>query len=176
LPLRLLTWAVVILLVAGGAGLAVYHYKPQWLRQIHVLKDHPAQATPKGKPKHPTSSTTTSTTNPADDPSLISTTNTGTGTVNVTVATPNYTIVVTASNLCWVRAQTGLNSNPVVNTTLQPLQSVSIPVTGGAQTMLKLGALAAQITVEVGGTTVSSWSLKPNAVPFVVTFTGSTTN
>lgn len=165
--LRLLTWLLLLLLVVGGAGLSVYHYKPQWLRDIHVLKTHtktPIVAAPHTKTTSP-EHVTTPTTQP------VRTTSVGVGTASVDVAVANYTVVVTATAPCWVEAQVPVSEKPLVNHTLVGGQSVSIPVTGG-QLSLTLGSVAAKITIEVGGKP-QFWLLRPNGVPFVVTFTNA---
>jgi hypothetical protein len=88
----------------------------------------------------------------------------------VKVGAPDYTVVVATSNLCWVDVWTPGSVNSLVNRTLTAGQTVSIPITGG-QVSVKLGALAAGISVKIDGETVPGWTLRPNAVPFVATFT-----
>jgi Helix-turn-helix domain len=169
LPLRLMTWLVLLLLVVGGAGLGVYHYKPQWLRDIHVLKSSTrtdasnSQHTKKPKTSHPTKPTTPLL--------LVRTTSLGVGTAEVDVSVSNYTVVISASNPCWVEAGAPASVKPIVNQTLVAGQKVSIPVTGG-QLMVELGSVAATISVQVGGK-AQFWILKPNAVPFQVTFSNA---
>jgi cytoskeleton protein RodZ len=167
LGLRLLTWLVLFLLLVGAAGLGVDHYKPQWLRDIHVIKSTAHLASP------PTTSHTKvipPTTQPTAP--VITAQATGVGTTAVKVDASSYSIVVSTFNYCWVEAQTPLNANPLIDKTLQPGQTASIPVTGDPVT-LELGSLAALIKVEVNGQVVTGWSLRPNAVPFQVDFTSS---
>jgi hypothetical protein len=168
LGLRLLTWFVLILLIAGGAGLGVDHYKPQWLRDIHVLRDN-GHVTALGKTH---TKTTTPPTTSSTAPPVVTSQAAGVGIVNVKVGASNYSVVVSTFNWCWVKASTSLSANPLLNQTLQPGQTASIPVSGTPVT-LELGSLAALITVKIGGRTVAAWSLKPNAVPFQVNFTSS---
>ena len=175
LPLRILTWLLLLLIVVGAGGIAVDHYEPQWLRKAHILKStspktHGSSSSKTGKSKSTGSKSSSSTTIPPAG--LVRTTSTGIGEASVNVAASNYTIVVTASNACWVDAHDQTSVNPLVNRTLEAGQTVSIPVTGGQMTV-ELGAAAGTLFVEVGGQRVSGWSLKPNAVPFVTTFTGS---
>ncbi|MFZ0666923.1 MAG: helix-turn-helix transcriptional regulator [Acidimicrobiales bacterium] len=169
LPLRLMTWLVLLLLVVGGAGLGVYHYKPEWLRDIHVLKSSPKTAA--SALHHAKKPTTPRSTTPTTPTILVRTTTMGVGTADVKVAVSNYTVVVSATNPCWVYAQAASAVKPIVNQTLVAGQKASIPVTGG-QLSLELGSVAATISVQVGGKT-QFWELKPDAVPFVVTFSSA---
>jgi hypothetical protein len=150
----------------------VDHYQPQWLRDIHILK----AATRADSHGHhviaPTTSSTptTPTTAPTDE---VSATPTGPGAVNVKVAASDYTIVVSTFGACWIEAQTALSVNPILNRTLQGGQSASIPVTGGQGILVKLGSLAAEVQIQVGGQTLQGWLLKPNAVPYAMTFSST---
>ena len=170
--LRFMNWFLLLLVLIGGAGIAVNHYKPQWLRDIHVLKDSPKRAGSTGttaSTQSPPSSNAGST-EPAS--SAVVTSRSGIGMASVKVSSSNYTVVIVTTNSCWVEAQVPGSVNPLINRTLTAGQTVSIPVTGG-QLNVELGALAAGISVQIGGTTVPGWTLRPDAVPFVATFTGN---
>jgi hypothetical protein len=166
--LRLLTWFVLLLVAVGGAGLAADHYKPQWLRDIHVLKTKGGHSGP------PRSTSRTTLTPPTSAPKapLVVTAPAGVGTTDVKVGAPSFSIVVSTSSYCWVEAQTPLNANPLIDRTLQPGQTASIPVTGGSVT-LELGSLSALIRLQVDGEFVTDWYLKPTAVPYRVNFASS---
>lgn len=168
LGLRLLTWFVLLLLIVGAAGLGVDHYKPQWLRDIHVIKSTGGRSAspPPTAPKSVTSTTAAPVT------PHISTSPGGVGTVDVKVGASSYSIVVSTFGKCWVLAQTPLNANALLDKTLLPGQTATIRVTGGPVT-LELGSLDANIKVQVGDQTVAGWFLRPNAVPFFVNFTSS---
>ncbi len=168
--LRFLIWFVLFLVVVGAAGLSINHLQPQWLRDIHVLKSNPQQATPptSSSPSQTTRPTSPGTTHPIA--SLVTTSRIATGTAAVKVGVSHYTVVVGAFNSCWVEARTPGSVNPIINQTLTPGQIVRIPVTGG-QLSLELGAAAAGISVEIGGIAVPGWSLRPNTVPFIANFT-----
>jgi len=168
LGLRLLTWVVLLLLLVGGAGLGIYKYKPQWLRDIHVLKSTAHSAAPstthhhvKTHPKTPTTSVPP-----------VKTTQMGVGSATVNVSVANYTVVVTASNPCWIEAQVPISAKPLINQVVVAGQSVSIPVTGG-QLALHLGSVSATITIKIGGRLIALWDLRPDAIPFVATFTNT---
>jgi cytoskeletal protein RodZ len=168
--LRVLTWLVLLMVLAGAAGIAIDHYKQQWLRDIHVLKTAPRQ-TQDSQSGAPTS-TTAPTTPPTIPATNVTTTKTAIGTATVTVGASTYTVFIQTFGTVWVRAQTPLNVNPVLNRTLAPGQSASIPVTGG-QLSVELGSISAEVKIEVGGQTVQGWSLRPDAVPYFITFKSS---
>jgi hypothetical protein len=168
LGLRLLTWLVLVLLIVGAGGLSVDHYKPQWLRDIHVLKSNGTLASP--SPAHH-KKVTPPTTQPTT-PTVVTSQPTGIGTVAVKVGASAYSIVVSTFNWCWVEAQNPLNANPLLNQTLQPGQTAQIHVDGGT-VRLELGSLAALIKIEIDGQVVTTWSLRPDAVPFWATFTST---
>jgi cytoskeletal protein RodZ len=170
--LRFMIWFVLFLVLVGVAGISINHYKPQWLRDIHVLSSSTASTVPSGPGSQSQSTATTRPRTTKRAAPLVATSQIGIGTANVKVGAPDYTVVVTTSNLCWVDAWTPGSVNSLVNRTLTAGQTVSIPITGG-QVSVKLGALAAGITVEIGGNTVSGWTLHPNAVPFVATFSST---
>ena len=162
----------IVQVIRNDFGIAVNHYKPQWLRDIHVLKNTPVQAGTPGTTASTQSppSSDTSSTQPAAP--VVTTSRIGIGTATVKVSQSNYTVVIATFNSCWVEAQVPGSVNPVINRTLEPGQTVSIPVTGG-QLNVELGALAAGISVQIDGKTVPGWILRPDAVPFVATFTNS---
>jgi hypothetical protein len=170
--LRFATWLLIFLILVGAAGIAVDHYQPQWLRDIHILKAATRAGSHGPHTIAPTTSSTptTSTTAPTDE---VTATPTGPGAVEVKVATSDYTIVVTTFGACWIEAQTALSVNPIINRTLQAGQSASIPVTGGQEILVKLGSLAAEIKIQLGGQTLQGWSLKPSTVPYAMTFTSN---
>jgi cytoskeletal protein RodZ len=169
--LRVLTWLVLLMVLAGAAGIAVDHYKQQWLRDIHVLKTAPQQSQGSHQGTAPTS-TTAPTTPPTIPATNVATKKTGIGTATVTVGASDYTVFIQTFGTVWVRAQTPLNVNPVLNRTLTPGQTASIPVSGG-QLSVELGSISAEVKIEVGGQTVQGWSLRPDAVPFFITFKSS---
>ena len=168
--LRLLTWLVLFLLLVGAAGLGVDHYKPQWLRDIHVLKStaHLASRTRNNSYQgHHTHRP------PQRQRRSSQTRSTGVGTATVKVAASNYSIVVSTFNFCWVEAQTPLNANPLIDQTLQPGQTASIPVTGGP---VDRGAgIVGRADKSRGRRSdrVQAGRSRPNAVPFQVNFTSS---
>ena len=168
--LRFMMWFVLFLLLVGVAGISINHYKPQWLRDIHVLASAPKPTVPSSPGTHNQSPPTSKTTTTKPSASLVTTSQIGIGTASVKVGAPDYTVVVATSNLCWVDVWTPGSVNSLVNRTLTAGQTVSIPITGGPVSV-KLGALAAGISVKIDGKTVSGWTLRPNAVPFVATFT-----
>jgi len=166
--LRFFTWLALLLLVVGSAGIAVDKYKPQWLRDIHVLKPLAARA-PSSRSASRSASHKPPTKKASTRPGPVTTSTVGFGSVDVKVAASTYTIVVSASDTCWVGASTPLDVNPIVDKTLLAGQSVSIKATT-TQLTFEVGSLAANFTVQIDGKTVSGWSLRPDSVPFYATF------
>jgi Helix-turn-helix domain len=171
-PLRFFTWLALLLLLVGTAGLVVDKYKPQWLRDIHVLKlaASPPRSTRDSRSRSHLPSAKTA---PAH-PGPVTTTTTGFGSVDVKVAASTYTVVVTTSDLCWVKASTPLDVNPIVDKTLTAGQSVSVKMTSTVtQLTFELGSVAADFTVQIAGRTVRGWSLHPDSFPFYATFSSN---
>ena len=50
--LRFMMWFVLFLLLVGVAGISINHYKPQWLRDIHVLASSPKPTVPSSPGTH----------------------------------------------------------------------------------------------------------------------------
>ncbi len=51
--LRFMIWFVLFLVLVGVAGISINHYKPQWLRDIHVLASSPRTSAPGGRQPQP---------------------------------------------------------------------------------------------------------------------------
>ncbi|MGO9343654.1 MAG: helix-turn-helix domain-containing protein [Acidimicrobiales bacterium] len=171
--LRFMIWFVLFLVLVGVAGISINHYKPQWLRDIHVLASSPPPTSAPSSNTHsqrPPATTHTSTTKPVT--AAVTTSQHGIGTATVKVGASVYDVVVETTNSCWVEAETPGSVNPLIDRTLSAGQTVTIPVTGG-QVSVELGSLAAGFTVQIGGKTVPGWTLRPDGVPFVATFTNN---
>ncbi len=84
-PLRFMIWFVLFLVLVGVAGISINHYKPQWLRDIHVLRNTPKKA---AAPSSNSQSQTPPTSHPrptTPPPALVTTTRSGIGTASVKV-------------------------------------------------------------------------------------------
>jgi hypothetical protein len=186
--LRAAVWVTAFLLVVGGAGLAVHHYRPQWLRAIHL--EHASRLAP---PPGSTGSTGNTGANGAGSSgntggsptgsagggssasknALVSTTQSGAGSATVSVRASSYSVVILAWARCWVQVETPQSFTPVFNSVLNAGQVQTFASSEG-QLTLNLGASPVTVQVKVGGKTAPGWVFKPSNAPFVVNFASTT--
>ena len=167
LGLRLLLWLVVLLLVVAGAGLAVAHLKPAWLRSLRVGGSPVAGQAPSttGAPAHRPAPASTH-----HGSGGVVETSTGNTSATVTVPGSAYTVVVDAQHPCWVQASVPTSATPVF---------ASVVAAGGEQTFhsangrlsLELGASAVTVSVIESGKSTAAWHFSPATAPFDLTFT-----
>jgi hypothetical protein len=174
LLLRGAIWVALVLLVVAGTGLGVHHWRPQWLKAIHLEHDHdnlpPAGSTgatgstgtagstggaPAGASKRKTSAVTLS--------------DSGPGSATVSVRAGSYSVVVLAWARCWTRVDTPQSFSPVFNAVLGAGQVKTFPSSDG-QLTLSLGASLVTVQVRLGGRAVPGWVFKPDTAPFVLNF------
>jgi hypothetical protein len=183
--LRAALWVTAFLLVVGSAGLAVHHYRPQWLRTIHL--EHASHlALPPGSTgaTGSTGNTASGSTGGATSSSgkggasnkgaaLVSTTQSGPGSATVSVRAGSYSVVVLAWARCWVQVETPQSFTPVFNSVLNAGQVHTFAASEG-QLTLNLGASLVTVQVKVGGKAAPGWVFKPTNAPFVVNFASTT--
>lgn len=171
LVLRGAIWVTIALLVVALVGLGVQHYDPRLLADIHLVH-HPQTTTPTtpgsgatghaGTPTGPTHS------------SVVSLTNTGSGSATVSVRASNYSVVVAAWAPCWTEVHTPQSFSPVFGATLQAGEvKVFNPANG--QLTLNMGASLVTVQVRINGKTVPKWLFKPASSPFTLNFNSTTT-
>lgn len=164
LGLRILVWLVVLLLLAGIAGLVVHKVRPQWLKSLEVATgtSAPAPARPAASAgaSHGASSTVTAT---------------GSGLAeNVTVkvgSLGSYAVVVSAQDPCWVQVNTPASFSPQFSQVMQGGQSQTFKPANGQLTLL-VGASHVTVTVVVNGKP-AKWSFTPPTAPFTLNFAQS---
>jgi Helix-turn-helix domain len=169
LLLRGAIWVTAMLLVVALAGLAVQHYEPQLLADIHLVHHaHPAT------PATPGGATRSSTPARSAHSSVVSLTNTGVGSATVAVRASNYTVVVAAWAPCWTVVHSPQSFSPVFAGTLQTGQVKDFNSSNG-QLTVSMSASIVTVQVKIGGKTVPKWLFKPTTVPFTLNFnsTGS---
>jgi hypothetical protein len=159
LALRVAVWSTVLLLVLGGAGLAVHHWRPAWLTKIHLVAGPPA-------PAHGAPATAPHTTVPSH---LVTATTTGPLAAVVTVRLPVFDVVVTTSAPCWIHVTSPAGFSPLFSATVPAGTTKTFTSTRGALS-LELGASHAAVTVKIFGKTVPGWTLVPPAAPYTVNF------
>lgn len=159
LILRLTLWTTLALIVVGGAGLAIDHWRPQLLKDIHVLSGPPA------KKSHSSQGQGSST----QAPQLVSSTSTGPSSEQMTVKAANYQVVVKALAPAWIEVSSPASSSPLFENTLQTGEQQAFDSTNGALTV-EFGGAQAISAVEIDGHAVANSLFKPPVVPFTLNF------
>lgn len=162
--LRAAIWITATLLVVALAGLAVQHYQPKLLADIHLVHHGhtPAPVTPGGA-GHATT--------PAHQgpPSVVSLTNTGVASATVSVRAANYTVVVAAWAPCWTVVHSPASFSPIFAATL-PAGEVKDFNPSNGQLSVSMSASLVTVQVKINGKTVPKWLFKPTTVPFTLNF------
>ncbi len=170
--LRAALWLTASVLVLALAGLAVQHYQPQWLTDIHLVHhNHTLTAATSGTA---TGSGATSQSKKSTNPALVSMTTTGTGSANVSVQASNYTVVVAAWAPCWTVVHSPQSFSPIFAATLQSGQIKEFNPTDG-QLTVSMSASLVTVQVKINGKTVPGWLFKPTSVPFLLNFSSAST-
>ena len=168
--LRASVWVVAVLLVVAGAGLAVHHYQPEWLKDIHL--QHSTALTVPGS----TGGVTTPTLAPGPGNTApkgpVNYTLTTSGSANVTVQAASYSVVVSASAPCWTVVNTPQSFKPVFNAELGAGQADTFNAADG-QLTVNVGASGVTLQVRIGGRLVPTWVFRPPTAPFVLNFNTS---
>jgi hypothetical protein len=168
--LRATVWLTAFLLVVAGAGLAVHHWRPQWLKDIHLVRNHPMVAP--GSPSVTLAPTTTAPARPTATPVTVTETGAASATASVRAAT--YSVVVGAWAPCWVDVTTPQSFAPVFSDELQAGQIKTFAAVDG-QLTVDVGASLVTIQVRIGGKTVPGFVFKPSTAPFTLNFASSGT-
>jgi Helix-turn-helix domain len=162
--LRAAVWFVASLLVVALLGLAVQHYQPQFLADIHLV--HHTTTTPATTPASP--GTKAHPGAPAHA-SAVTLTGSGTGSATVSVRASNYSVVVAAWAPCWTVVHSPQSFSPVFAATLQGGQVKQFNSANG-QLTLSMSASLVTVQVRIGGKTVPGFLFKPTSVPFTLNF------
>jgi hypothetical protein len=160
-------WLTVILLVVALAGLAVEHYQPQWLADIHLV--HHGQNPTPSPPTTPGGSNGKSSGPQHGPPAVVSLTGTGVASATVSVRASTYTVVVAAWAPCWTVVHTPQTFSPIFAATLQTGQVKDFSPSNG-QLSLSMSASLVTVQVKVDGKTVPKWLFKPTTVPYTLNF------
>ncbi|MGH9017572.1 MAG: helix-turn-helix domain-containing protein [Acidimicrobiales bacterium] len=160
LALRVALWTVVCLLVISGAAVAVHHWKPAWLADLHLVS-------PASSPAHPPAAGASGH-HTATGPGVTSTA-TGAATATASVRASAYQVAVTTTAPCWIRVTSPASFTPVFASTV-PAGTTKIFSSTDGQLTVDLGASHATVTVQILGHTVSGWSLTPAVAPYTLTF------
>jgi hypothetical protein len=171
LPLRMAVWLTAVIVVVGLAGLAVHRWHSQWLVDIHVM--HPRSG---GGPATTTGSTAGQNATPsgaaAHRTAVVTQTSADASSASIAVRAASYSVLVAASQRCWVQVDTPQSYSPAYDQVLQAGQSQTFPASNGQMTV-HLGSTYALVDVQVNGKTAPGWLFKPPAAPFVLNFTST---
>ena len=170
LVLRAAVWLTASLLVVALGGLAVQHYQPQWLTDIHLVRHNHTLTTATSGTTN--GSSATSQPKKPTRPALVSMTTTGTGSANVSVRASNYTVVVAAWAPCWTVVHSPQSFSPIFAATLQGGQVKEFNPTDG-QLTVSMSASLVTVQVKVNGKAVPGWLFKPTSVPFLLNFSSA---
>lgn len=181
--LRIIVAFAGLLLLIGIGGLAISHYQPQWLSDIHLTHTGAAPTkTTAGQPARRPSSSSTS-----NSQKLVSALPATNGSESVTVHSATYQVVVAAQKPCWIAATgavapsivgalssqtTPASSASVFTGVLQSGQTKVLDPVGG-KLSIEFGASLVTVQVQVSGKTVPGWSFSPTMIPFRLSFTSS---
>jgi hypothetical protein len=160
-------WTTAVLVGVGLVGLAVAHWQPQWLADIHVI-----QATSHANGSGGSSSpgpTSPSAPSSSSRSATVTQTDTGPGVSAVTVHATNFSVVVAAFQPCWVSGSTPQSFAPIFNSTLQGGQTTTLAA-GGGQLTVQLGASQVAVAVKIANKLVPGWLFRPSSAPYTLNF------
>ncbi len=167
--LQIIVGVAALLLLLGIGGLAVAHYEPKWLSDMHLTHSaaNVTTTTPVQARHHRPSSSSSS-------QSVIALP-AANGSESVTVHSQSYQVLVAAQKPCWIDATGTAQSSgsaPVFEGVLQAGETKVLNPVNGALS-IEFGASLVTVQVEMNGKTVPSWSFSPSTVPFTLSFTSS---
>ncbi len=159
LALRVAVWSTALLLVVGVGGLAVHHWRPAWLRKIHLVEGPPTGGAATSHGPRP----------PAARGPVVKEAASGPLSATVTVRSSVFSVVVTTAAPCWIHVSSPASFAPVFSATVPAGTTKSFTSSSG-QLSVELGASRVSMTVSILGTTVPGFVFAPRAAPFVVNF------
>jgi cytoskeletal protein RodZ len=172
--------SAAVLILLGGAALAVHHYEPQWLTDIHLTRGHsPTTAREAGasnqsrRASHASRASHPSHASSVPTRSLVTQNSTASGSVSVIVNSTDYQVLISATEPCWVDATAPSGgAGPVFEGVLQAGDTRTLSPVQGALTV-QLGASYVNVQVQVAGKIVQGWSFTPPSAPLTLNFASS---
>ncbi len=161
--LKVVTWAVAVLVLAVAAGLVLVATRPKVLADAHILRVVAAGSTAPGT----SGGTTPGTTVPVSHQTFPvqpagSTSSSG----DYTVATTRYTVVVATSGPCWVQVTSSSSPVPLISGVQPAAKVLSYPAVGTMT--VEVGSSAVLVGVTIKGK--SAFTDAPRSAPFTYTF------
>ncbi len=160
--LRLALWLTLLLILVGVAGLAVHHWRPQWLVDIHVVQGPPGTAVRHGPAPPP----------PAPAPAPVTLTPTSANSAVMTVRAANFTVVAQGLQPAYIQVATPASFSPVFSGIVAAGERRRFSSANG-QLSIQFGGAQILVAVEVNGRTVPSSLFKPSVVPFTLNFSSA---
>jgi cytoskeletal protein RodZ len=180
---------VLLLVLVGSAGLAINHWKPQWLAAAHLPHSGYAPAglllstvsttttqpptsttAAHGAATHVTTTTAhgTSRGHTSTTTALVSVASTSSEAATISVRSPTFTVTVAAvGGASWTQVTDNQHQAPIYSQTIQSGQSQTFSATQALT--VEVGSSAAQLTVNIGGKPVGAPYVPQNA-PFTITY------
>jgi hypothetical protein len=159
-----------LLLLVGVVGLAVHHYEPQWLANIHVTRARSPAVNAKTGSVTPEQSRRSSRVSVSPLPSLITQTEGRTGSASVVVHAKSYQVLISAQKPCWIDATVPPDvSRPLFVDVLQAGDTKTLAPVGG-KLSIEFGASFVTVQIQVTGRIVPGWTFTPPAAPFSLSF------
>jgi len=154
--LRLTVALMLILVIAGGAALAIHHWRPQWLRSLEKNSTNP-----------PASTAATQNTAAASGASITQN-SLSTTSATITVHGTNPKVSVSAvGGPSWVEVKAPGQSNPIFAADIESGSQKTFDVQSSLQ--IQVGSSAARLAVSVDHSPPHTYA--PATAPFTYTFT-----
>jgi len=159
--LRMTVWLTILLIAVGLAGLALHRWRPQVLKDIHLMTGPPApKAAAPHHSQHP-------------GPPLVTSSSNGPNSEQMTVRARNYEVVVRALQPAWIQVTTPASFTPVFARTLAGGEQQVFQSANGLISV-QFGGAQALSAVQINGQPVPSSLFKPPVVPFTLNFSSAT--
>jgi len=175
--LRVSVALTALLLLIGLGGLAVHHYKPQWLADIHVVRGNPAGSestsgsTPRPGPS--TNGQAGHTTRPPAPKSHALVTLAGvasTSSVTVAVHASGYQVLISLQRACWVDVTDPSGGSAPVFVGVLPAGTIKTFSPVGGKLSIEFGASGVTVAVKASGKSTPGWTFSPQSAPFTLGF------
>ena len=164
--LRLVTWLVLLAVLAGAAGLALDRWRPQLLVNWHVLK----LATPGAGTGSSGGGPGSAPTKASGRNSVVTLVSSGTNGATYHVRASSFTVTLATSAPCWVQVSTPASAKPSSQGVQQRGQVVHYATKQGSLAV-EVGSSAVLLGIGVGGKNV--FLAHPTSAPFTYTFDGT---
>ncbi|HUC37598.1 MAG TPA: helix-turn-helix transcriptional regulator [Acidimicrobiales bacterium] len=172
--LRVTVTVTALLLLIGIGGLAIHHYEPQWLADIHLTRTNSTGGAATGSTSSGSGSRSGSASASHARASIVTQSSGGASAASVVVRAKSYQVAIAAQEPCWIDATVASSPDPVFAGVLQAGQTKVLDPVGG-HLSVEFGASLVVVGVQVSGKAVPGWLFQPHTVPFTLNFSSSGT-